>query len=73
MSQAKAAIRGLRQLDQLIEDIYTRKFPGVQINMMDIPKVFEAGRQGAFAKGPMVNIAGIEEAITVVVNQLRRN
>jgi hypothetical protein len=39
-----------RKADKLINEIYTRNCSGVQISVMDIPKVFKVGRE-AIAKG----------------------
>lgn len=59
--------RQSRALDKQIEAIYYRRCGGVQINIMDIGKVFAAGRE-AHAAG-----ADIEAAIVARVGELRQN
>jgi hypothetical protein len=59
--------RQQNQIDKQIEQIYYRRCSGIQINIMDIGKVFAAGR-AALAAG-----ADVESAIVARVEQLRLN
>jgi hypothetical protein len=63
----RAARRQLAALDAQIERIYYRIAQGVQSNVMDIGKVFAAGRQAAAAGGDL------EAAVAASVAQLRQN
>jgi hypothetical protein len=56
--------------DAKIEKLYSESCSGVQIPMMDIGKVFAAGRQ-AIAAG--ADDAGITAAIVAVVESIRVN
>lgn len=64
---AKPSKRQLTALDREIERIYYRRCGGVQINVMDIGKVFAAGREAA-SQG-----ADVEAAIVAKVQELRQN
>jgi hypothetical protein len=64
----KPSRRQLAAVDREIERIYYRVAGGVQIDVMDIGKVFEAGHAAA-AGGE----AAIEAAIVAIVAQLRKN
>ena len=59
--------RQAQQADQQIEAYYYRTYSGVQINVLDIGKIFQAGRQ-AIANGEP-----FEPAVDAVVTQIRRN
>lgn len=63
----KPSKRQLAQIDREIERIYYRVGRGVQINVMDIGKVFDAGRTAALSGGD------VEQAIVAAVNALRQN
>lgn len=57
----------IAKIDAEIERIYYANFRGVEIDIMDISKVFAAGRKAA-AEG-----RNIEDAVKVAVQQLRKN
>jgi len=59
--------RAQKQADKLIETTFYRVASGVQINVMDIGKVFAAGR-AALAEG-----RDLDTAILAIVAQLRVN
>lgn len=59
--------RQLAAQDTLIERAYYRVAQGVQINVMDIGKVFAAGRQALAAGGDL------DAAVAAAVAQLRQN
>lgn len=59
--------RQQNQIDRAIEQIYYRRCAGVQINIMDIGKVFAAGRAAAATGEDM------EQAIVSKVQELRLN
>jgi hypothetical protein len=59
--------RQQNQIDKQIEQIYYRRCSGIQISVMDIGKVFAAGRLAAAAG------TDIEAAIVARVEQLRMN
>jgi hypothetical protein len=56
-----------KKLDKEIEAIYYANCSGVQINIMDIPKIFDAGRMAYAAGQPMA------PAILAKVAELRKN
>lgn len=56
-----------KKWDKLIESVYYRVANGVQIRILDIPKVFQAG-YAALETGQ-----DLESAIVNAVNQLRYN
>lgn len=56
-----------KRVDKLIEQTYYKYGSGVQINVFDIGKVFEAGRS-ALAAG-----TDLDEAIKASIAQLRQN
>lgn len=59
--------RKANQLDKQIESIFYRSCGGVQLNVLDIGKVYAAGRTAAAAGGD------IEAAIVATVATLRLN
>jgi hypothetical protein len=59
--------RKIDPLDATIERLYYARCGGIQINLMDIPKVFAAGRAAA-ARGE-----DIEAALVAYVETIRRN
>lgn len=63
----KLSKRQLAAIDRQIELMYYRVAQGVQISILDIGKVYDAGR-AAIAAG-----ADLEAAIVAAVAQLRRN
>src|SRR5688572_3545038 len=69
--RATMRARSKRQLagdiDRLIEAIYYRTCAGVQIDIMDIGKVFAAGRSAALTGGD------VQAAILAVVALVRKN
>ncbi len=56
-----------KEIDALIERTYYRHGSGVQINILDIPKVFRMGRE-ALASG-----RNLDDAIKEAIAQLRVN
>lgn len=64
---AKPSTRTLAKIDKQIEAIYYRVAQGVQINIMDIGKVYDAGRTAALRGGD------VEAAVIGCVALLRRN
>jgi len=56
-----------KQLDKEIERIYSQHGNGVQIGMMDIPRIFTAGHQAHEAG------ESIEGAILAAIAKYRRN
>lgn len=64
MSQNK---RALAKIDKQIAAIYLRNCSGVQINVMDIGKIYAAGRSAAAAGGDL------EAAVMAAVAALRQN
>lgn len=64
---AKPSKRQLAAIDKLIERAYYRVAQGVQINVMDIAKIYRAGHAAAQAGGE------VEAAVAAAVAQLRQN
>jgi hypothetical protein len=64
---SKPTRRQLAAIDRQVEAMYYRIASGVQIDVMDIGKVFDAGRT-AIAAGE-----DLEAALRAIVAQLRRN
>jgi len=62
--------RQQKQIDKRIERAYYATCSGVQINIMDIGKVFDAGRK-ALAEG--ADEAGLKTAIVEFVETIRQN
>lgn len=67
MARNRVRNKAEKKLDAAIERIYYSRCSGVQINIMDIPKVFAAGHAAAAAG------ADIEAAIVARVAELRLN
>lgn len=59
-----------KKQDRRIEQAYYKVANGIQINMMDIPKVFAVGRQ-ALAEG--ADDEALEQAISSFVQKIRLN
>jgi hypothetical protein len=59
--------RALNKLDREIERIYYKVASGVQLSILDIPKVFAAGHAAARAEGD------VEAAVVAAVAALRVN
>lgn len=70
---AKAALIGLRKLDKLIEQTYYDNCRGIEISVLDISKVFQAGRAAAMANGAEINLAAMTQAVIAKVQELRKN
>lgn len=64
---AKPSKRQLQAIDREIERIYYRVGQGVQIGVLDIGKVYDAGRAAALAGG------NLEAAIVAAVALYRKN
>lgn len=66
-----------KKIDALIESIYYRECSGIQINIMDISKVFKAGQtayQEAFAAGAGTEtVYFVTRAVKATVETLRQN
>jgi len=56
--------------DRLIEAIYYRHAQGVQISILDIPKVYAAGRAAIAAGG---DLDAVRAAVVGAVDALRRS
>jgi len=67
MRLGQAEKRAARQADKAVEAAYYRTCRGVQIDVMDIGKVFAAGRQ-ALAAGQ-----DLDAAIVAFVATIRKN
>jgi hypothetical protein len=61
----------LRDVDQLIERAYYATCSGIQIDIMDISKVFQHGRR--LIEFDKVDKAGLERGIREYVETIRRN
>jgi hypothetical protein len=66
----KPSKRVLNQIDRKIEAIYYKHCQGVTINVMDIGKVFEAGRLAALAG---LSDEAIISAVLAKVAELRQD
>jgi hypothetical protein len=62
--------RQKKAMDRRIEQAYYRRCSGIQIDIMDIGKVFAAGRT-ALENG--ADEAGLEDAIVQFVETIRKN
>ncbi len=58
-----------KQIDKLIEQIYYKRCSGIQINIMDIGKVFKAGQNAYATTGG--DLAATEAAVVGFVNAIR--
>lgn len=56
-----------KALDDMIDAIYRKNCNGIQINMMDISKVFEEGRRAFRAN------EDVEKAVVAFVQTIRKN
>jgi hypothetical protein len=63
----KAEKAAAKKLDREIERIYYESCAGVQVSILDIPRVFDAGRKAA-AEG-----RDVKEAIVSFVASVRKN
>ena len=61
-----------KSIDKRIERLYYASCYGVQIDIMDIRKVFQAGRD-AIAKTPGISDEALTAAIVWFVNTIRKN
>ena len=59
-----------KQNDRTIENAYRESCAGIQINMMDIPKVFKVG-EAALAEG--ADFEGLKTRIRAFVETIRFN
>lgn len=59
-----ASPRAEAYIDKMVDKVYRENCSGIQINMMDIPKVFAAGRE-ALAEGRDLKTAIIEFVETI--------
>lgn len=67
-----------KQIDKLIERIYYANCSGIEINIMDIPKIFKAGQAayaGAAVEGaaPEQVAAIVRDVIVAYVAAIRKN
>lgn len=62
--------RQQKQIDKRVEQAYYASCSGIQIDIMDISKVFKVGRQ-AVANG--ADEAGLKSAIREFVETIRKN
>jgi hypothetical protein len=58
--------------DRRINHLYGQRCSGIQINIMDITKVFKAG-QAAIAANPAINDDELGDAILKFVQTIRQN
>lgn len=58
-----------KQIDKLVEQAYYARCSGIQINVMDIGKVFAVGR-GAYAQGEQMKM-GLAERKVYVADKVR--
>jgi hypothetical protein len=65
-----AAKRALKQIDSRVEQAYYASCEGIQINIMDIGKVFKVGRE-AIRDG--VDDALLQSTIRKFVDQIKKN
>lgn len=70
MRLSRAQKAAAKAIDVRIERAYGSACQGVQINILDIPKVFDEGRR-ALAAG--ADDAALEEAIKAFVAKIRQN
>jgi NAD+--asparagine ADP-ribosyltransferase len=63
-------MKKLTKAEQVINNIYTKIGDNVEVKVMDLSKVFNAGKQ-AQAQG--ADVAGIEKAMKAVLDQVRCN
>ena len=67
---------GTKQIDSLISSIYYPNCSGIQIDILDIPKVFAVGRaayKGASNWTPDAQRAAMTTAIVDFVQTIRKN
>jgi hypothetical protein len=65
-----------KKLDAMISEIYKRNCSGIQIDIMDISKIFAAGRQAfdASASRPFeLRASEVEAAVVATVQAIRKN
>lgn len=68
-----------KQVDGLVEKFYTKHGQGVQIDVMDIGKIYERGQAAAQAAkdaGEAVGASvehGVESAVIAAIAQFRKN
>lgn len=58
--------------DKRIERLYYKNCSGVQVSILDIPKVFDAGFK-AIAADPAITDEALGAAIVAFVNTIRKN
>ena len=68
----RAAAKAAKADDERINRIYTRNCSGIQIDIMDISKVFKAGRD-AVSKHPEMSDNQLTAIILDFVNTIRKN
>lgn len=64
--------RQINQMDKRIEKVYYQRCSGVQINIMDIQKVFKHGRE-VLIKVPTMNDIDLGDHIATFVETIRLN
>lgn len=63
----RTAKRAAKALDNEIDEIYRKNCSGIQVNILDIPQIFDEGRK-ARAEG-----RDVKEAIVSFVQTIRKN
>ena len=64
--------RAQKLADKRIEALYYQRCSGIQINVMDIGRVFKAGHT-AIATKPDIDDAALGDAIAAFVETIRKN
>ena len=68
----RAAAKAAKAVDERINRIYMRNCSGIQIDIMDISKVFKVGRE-AVANNPGIDDTVLTGVILAFVNTIRKN
>lgn len=72
---AKRKSKFEKQVDGLVEKFYRQHGQGVQIDVMDIGKIYAAGLEAATAaQATEANLEGaVEQAVIAAIGRLRKN
>ena len=68
----RAAAKAAKAVDERINRIYMRNCTGIQIDIMDISKVFKVGRE-AVSKNPAIDDTALAHTIVDFVHTIRKN
>ena len=72
MSDILANKHASKLADQMIDQIYRNNCAGVQVNIMDIDKVFKAGR-AAISANPKITGHELTKVVVDFVQTIRKN